>query len=64
MDLSQGVQRGESADRGLIEGAKSMAATIADLWSDPGLLAAATAEFEASRDSEVGAGSGSADREA
>jgi amidohydrolase len=35
------------ADDAVLDGAKAMAATIADLWLQPEVLAAATAEFEA-----------------
>lgn len=41
---------GAAADRGVIDGAKAMAATVADLWIDPDLLTVATAEFEAAGD--------------
>jgi amidohydrolase len=36
------------ADEAVLDGAKAMASTIADLWLQPGVLAAARAEFEAS----------------
>jgi metal-dependent amidase/aminoacylase/carboxypeptidase family protein len=33
--------RGEAGDRAVVDGAKALAMTIVDLWSDPGLLDAA-----------------------
>ena len=39
--------RGEAGDRAVIDGAKAMAMTIADLWTSPDEVAAARAEFEA-----------------
>jgi amidohydrolase len=35
----------DAGDRAVVDGAKSMALTIADLWSDPSLLEAARGEF-------------------
>ena len=39
---------GPQADEAVLDGAKVMATTIADLWLQPEVLAAATAEFQAS----------------
>lgn len=39
---------GEEGDRAVLDGARAMASTITDLWADPGLVAAARTEFEAS----------------
>jgi amidohydrolase len=41
---------GPQADDAVIDGAKAMATTIADLWLQPDVLAAATAEFQAARE--------------
>lgn len=40
---------GAEGDRAVLDGARAMAATIADLWAAPGALAAARADFEAAR---------------
>jgi amidohydrolase len=37
--------RGESADRAVVDGAKALAMTVVDLWSDPNLLGAAREAF-------------------
>ncbi|HYF46144.1 MAG TPA: M20 family metallopeptidase [Acidimicrobiales bacterium] len=39
----------EDGDRAVLDGAKAMAMTVADLWLQPGLLEAAKAEFAAAR---------------
>jgi hypothetical protein len=38
--------RGEEGDRAVLDGARSMAMTVADLWLDPTHLEAATASFQ------------------
>lgn len=40
---------GSDGDRAVIDGAKAMAATVIDLWTDPAVLDAARAEFDAAR---------------
>jgi hypothetical protein len=37
--------RGQSADRAVVDGAKALAMTVVDLWSDPSLLGAAREAF-------------------
>ena len=37
----------DAADRAVVDGAKAMAMTIADLWNDPDVLSRARAEFDA-----------------
>jgi hypothetical protein len=39
---------GEAGDAAVLDGAKAMAWTVADLWLDQGLLASARDEWEAS----------------
>jgi metal-dependent amidase/aminoacylase/carboxypeptidase family protein len=39
--------RGEAGDRAVLDGAKALAMTVIDLWSDPDLLAAAKAAHDA-----------------
>jgi metal-dependent amidase/aminoacylase/carboxypeptidase family protein len=41
--------RGEAGDRAVLDGAKAMAMTVADLWLRPGALAAVQEAFTASR---------------
>jgi metal-dependent amidase/aminoacylase/carboxypeptidase family protein len=38
--------RSEDGDRAVLDGAKAMAMTVADLWLQPGLLDTVRAEFE------------------
>jgi metal-dependent amidase/aminoacylase/carboxypeptidase family protein len=38
--------RGEEGDRAVLDGARAMAMTVADLWLDPGRVEAAKASFE------------------
>lgn len=38
--------RGEEGDRAVLDGARAMAMTVADLWLDPGRVEAATASFD------------------
>ena len=45
-----GFAAGERGDKAVLDGAKAMAMTIADLWSDGGHLDAARAAFEATAD--------------
>ena len=40
---------GPAGDAAVVDGAKAMAMTVADLWSSPGALAGAKAAFEGSR---------------
>jgi amidohydrolase len=42
--------RAEEGDRAVLDGARAMAGTVADLWARPEAMAAATAAFAAARD--------------
>jgi hypothetical protein len=44
----EGFAGGDGGDRAVIDGAKALAFTVADLWLDDALLPAAKAEWEAS----------------
>jgi len=56
----EGFAASDAADRGVVEGAKTMAATVADLWAEPSLVADAKAEFDALSAAADAAPSGSA----
>ena len=43
-----------SGDRAVVDGAKAMAWTVADLWLEPGLLDSVRSEFRTSRDRHLG----------
>ena len=47
---SPATPAGAEGDRAVLDGAKALAMTVADLWLDGELLRAARAEWEASRD--------------
>jgi amidohydrolase len=53
-----GYARGDEGDRAVLDGARAMAGTVADLWARPEAMAAATAAFAAAR--EAGRATGSA----
>ena len=42
---------GEEGDRAVVDGARAMASTVADLWAEPGALEEAQAAFAAARES-------------
>ena len=41
--------RADEGDRAVLDGARALAATVADLWARPDAMAAATAAFAAAR---------------
>jgi amidohydrolase len=47
---------GPDGDRAVVDGAKALAFTVADVWLDDGLLALARAEWQAAMDTRRGAG--------
>ena len=56
-DLVVRYAGGPEGDRAVVDGAKAMAATIVDLWAEPGALEEAQAAFAADRESGRATGS-------